>query len=391
MLLIVGIFSVFYFGQKETGLTKIFNINSPFGNVPNQNVMSEQVQSVGVSDNTVKTFETGRGIVLEKIVSSPVAGFLFLKSGTSTSIRYAEKGTGKINDVNLFGDKVISQKVVADTQTKVVSAYFFKTGLEIIRFKENEDGSFSGLYSLLSASTTAPSKTIEDIILFLDRNVAENKAISVVQNGNGSIITMTDPGGTNAKKIWESSLQEITVQPLNGDLILMQTKPALGLTGSSFIISSSIATPYLSGASGFKVLSNPDSQFAVFSDYANTKSPMQVFDKKLNKKWDLFINTLPEKCVWSKKQLEIVFCFEFSNNPANLPNDWYFGKIALETKALWEISAKTSQESVLIDFSSVGEKIDITNPTFSADEKIIGFINKIDGSLWIIDLTNLKN
>jgi hypothetical protein len=392
-ILIIGGGLFFFLTRSNAPSTQTNTQNgNPFGQTSGGNVSGNTNSGGGTSGNTIQLTNTqnDNGAVIEKIVSDPVAGFAFIGSGSTTIIRYAERGTGKVNDIDLRNPSNIYQKVSADTQTRIISAYFINQGKDLIRFRENDGGTIDALYSSLSASTTAPSKLIAGTILSFSPNISDNKGVFVVENGAGSVISIANTDSSNAKKIWSSSLQDITAQGLNKDVLAVQDKPAKGLYGMTFLVSNSVPQFYLDGQSGFKANLSADSNWAVFSDYSNTNSPISIFDKILNKSWGLFIPTVPEKCLWSNLHTEIVYCFEYKGQFSNLPDDWYLGKVFLDTAKLWKISAKTQQDTVIADFSSLQDNIDVIKPSLSPDEKTFVFINKRDNSLWAVDLSKVK-
>jgi len=392
ILLFIGGGLFFFFNRPSSSTTPAGQTNgNPFGESWNGSATNNAEQANTGNQGQLTTTRIDSGAVISKIFSGPVAGFTFIETGSTTIVRLVERGAGKLDDIDLKNPTDVFQKVSTDTQSRIVSAYFLNQGKDLIRFREGDYGNVDALYSSLSAtSTSAQSRPIAGVILSFTPNYTATKGIFITQSDSGSVVSLANADTGSAKRIWSTALQDITAQGLNKDIVAVQNKPAVGLYGSSFLITNSIPVFYLDGNSGFKVNIGPDTNFAVFSDYTNTDSPIQIFDKVLNKKWNLFIPTVPEKCVWSKIHPEIVYCFEYKGQFSNLPDDWYLGKVFLDTGKLWKISAKTSQESVLADFAPVSEKIDVTRPTLSSDEKTITFINKRDGALWTIDLNSVK-
>mgnify|MGYP001598211260 FL=1 len=385
VILILGGVAFYIFGGKQAiqGVQQAVD-GTPFGSVGGNRTNTGQTQTDRAGGGLQVSIPNQSGAVLKKLVEVPVAGFTFMGSGASTSIRYAEGGTGRIADIKVATSEVTIPPTFADTQSRVVVAYFFNQGRSIVRFKENDDGTLSGLYSNLASST--PIKKLTSSILFFDTNITEDKAIFVVQNGLGSNSYISSPDGTEQKLLWQGALQSIALQALNKDAITIQTKPSIASNGAVFNLVGSIPQFMFSGGSGFKANLSADGTLAIFSDYTNVGSPIQIFNKTKNLKRNLFIKTVPEKCIWSKTKTDIFFCFSFKGKVDALPDDWYLGGRFLNADSLWKFSEKNDVSVVAFDFSSAEEKIDPINLRLSKDEQVIGFLNKKDGSLWAIDL-----
>src|SRR3989344_179036 len=389
LILIIGGGLFLFLRKTPTGEGgPVSNIN-PFGFSSEQNVERAMPQPTDMSGGPIVLATNESGAVIKKITATPVAGFTFLGTGTSTSLRYVEKGTGRINDIGLINPAEVPVRVSTDTQSRVVLAYFLSQGKVVIRFKENDNGTLTAVFSSLASTSSSPSKNIPGTILAFDTTAAGDKAVFVLQDGVGSMITTANGDGSGAKVLWKSTLQDFVPQGLT-KTVAVQTKASRTSSGSVFLLSGGVPQLYLSGASGFRANISPDTNWAVFSDYENTNSPLQIFDKNKNQRWDIFLATLPEKCAWSKVRSEIFYCFEFKGEFLNLPDDWYKGKVFLNASRLWKISAKTIQGIVLADMSSLTEAIDPTNLSLSGGDRLLGFINKHDSSLWLVDLTGVR-
>ncbi len=386
LILITGAIAFYVFNKGEEVSQQQNQIESPFGTVQTGSGVERknETERFGSGTNQTISISNDNGTSLTKLVASPVAGFSFVGTGSSTAIRYAERGSGRIADVNLNSNQIVIPNISADTQSRIVSAYFFDQGKSVVRFREEDNGMLSGLYSILTSSST--SKILPGTILFFDSNITEDRSLVVMQNGTGATAYISNPDNSNQKVLWKGILQEINIQGLNKDVTVIETKPGINFSGA-LLSTDSNPKLILGGNNGFKTNVSSDGAFVVFSDYSNTNSPIQIFDKSLNKKWNLFVPTLPEKCVWSKNKLDFLFCFSFKAPQTNLPDEWYMGKRYLDSDSLWKISAKNEVKISAFDFASSPEKIDPTNIKLSKDETRIGFINKRDGSLWMIDLS----
>src|SRR5258706_5577502 len=110
-------------GQKAVDLSVTVKEYLPFGTITppsNQNNQTQTEENTGTGGRD-QSPTSGK---LRKLVSAPVAGFTII-SGTTTVVRYLEKDTGHIYDINLQGS---NQRVTNTTIPRVYEAIFANDG-----------------------------------------------------------------------------------------------------------------------------------------------------------------------------------------------------------------------------------------------------------------------
>jgi hypothetical protein len=98
--------------------------------------------------------------------------------------------------------------------------------------------------------------------------------------------------------------------------------------------------------------------------------------------------TFPEKCVWSKKDATIVYCAVPENSlDGTSLTAWYMGQISWSDD-IWKYDLKQNTAGIVEHLADdAGEQIDVIKPILSTSEQYLIFTNKIDGTLWSLDLS----
>ncbi len=115
---------------------------------------------------------------------------------------------------------------------------------------------------------------------------------------------------------------------------------------------------------------------------------MELYDIKTGVVAPASPATFSEKCVWSKKDVNTLYCAvprEYLGGESLTL--WYMGRASF-TDDIWQYDLKNNT-SVMIENLSVdsGKTIDIIKPLLSENEQYLVFMNKIDNTLWSLDLT----
>lgn len=109
---------------------------------------------------------------------------------------------------------------------------------------------------------------------------------------------------------------------------------------------------------GLTALASPLSQTIIYTATFGTNFSLFNHNTKTGINTDLYLKTLPEKCVWDTK-VPTVYCAIPKQLAAGAyPNDWYLGKTQFND-ALWIVYPEIGKTSQLYDFSGVGENFDI--------------------------------
>jgi rubrerythrin len=113
---------------------------------------------------------------------------------------------------------------------------------------------------------------------------------------------------------------------------------------------------------------------------------IHAFDSKNKIVTDFSLKTLPEKCVWSQKSKNIVYCAVPQNLPqADYPDAWYQGAVSFQDQ-IWRLDAATGDVKLMSTLFEANDFIDATNPILDPTETYLLFTNKNDFQLWGLTL-----
>jgi Tol biopolymer transport system component len=144
----------------------------------------------------------------------------------------------------------------------------------------------------------------------------------------------------------------------------------------------------LGNVPGLVTLVSPDASEVLYSSQSDAGSQMALYNVKSGSAVAITPTTFPEKCVWSKKDATVVYCAVPENSLSGTSlTQWYMGGISFSDD-IWKYDLKQNTSSIIERLANdAGQQIDVEKPTLSASEQYLIFTNKIDGTLWSLDLT----
>lgn len=334
-------------------------------------------------------------VKLSKISDTPVAGFIVFEKGSSTIVRYVEKGNGHIQEVNTAS---LEKKRVSNTTIpQIHEAIFSDKGEQVLLRYQKEDSdsiqTFSGKISPKATSTD------EGILVgsFLDEDIEQIavspdklKIFTLSNYGGLSVGTISLFDGTKKSQIFQSSFTEWLPQWVTTDLISLNTKPSSFVFGFDYSITTknSSLTKILGGKYGLTTLTSPDGSRVLFSENTEYGSPLSVLIKKTKASYSFGLATLSEKCVWYSNNID-VYCAVPESTPRTAdgyPDSWYQGLINF-SDTIWKIDTESGATDQLINLREISrEQIDATLMQINQNGDTLVFLNKTDNSLWLLSL-----
>jgi hypothetical protein len=195
--------------------------------------------------------------------------------------------------------------------------------------------------------------------------------------------------GKTKKQIWLSPLDELSAQMVNANSVALTTKPYQNVPGYTYLVSVSNGSvkKILGNVYGLISLVSPDATKVLYSSQTGA-STMYLYDIKNNTSQIISPATFPEKCVWSKKDVNVVYCAVPENSiDGTSLTSWYLGEISF-TDDIWKYDLKQNTASIIEHLGDdSGMQIDVIKPILSNSEQYFVFTNKIDGTLWSLDLS----
>lgn len=338
----------------------------------------------------------------------PVAGAGFIETGKgadhTVSARYIERGLGHIYETPLA--TLMESRISNETHSGLTEALWGNGGKSVvIRFIGDSDFGVVIKSSILNLGDTissfARSTSTESISEFTKTEevflpdyipfmaTAEDGAdkLFYLENGiSASAGSITSFKNTLNSKIFSSSFTEWLPQFPSQKLVTLTSKPSANVPGHLFFIDpkTKASTKVLGGINGLTTLTSHDGKFVLYSETRSNKPGLSLYDTVKKETRILPLQTLPEKCVWSFKNVALIYCAVPQAIPGGTyPDEWYQGTVSF-SDAVWLIDASTGlTQKVMTPSDYNAPSLDIINPTISSDDYHLLFMNKVTGTPWV--------
>lgn len=343
------------------------------------------------STNGTGVGENGKPLArLFRISDAPAAGFLgFIKNGFTT-IRYIERATGHVYDINPV--TLEKTKITNNTLPKIYEAYFKSDGKNLIirTLKEGSDTVDNTVLTLAPpiATTTDNLYTVSSAILrgdIGDMFVAEDNSLLYTTRDTGTVVRSSFNGDKPAS-LFSSPFTEWRLGSSGGGAFIT-TKASAGVQGYSYALKSGALSKVVGPLPALVTAYNKDGKRLAYS-YGSGDSASFLTENLLTKAVsEITPATLAEKCTWSARNIDLLFCgVPVGGVGANDPDGWYQGKTHFSDR-IWRFNTNTGFTDVLADpKKDFNIDLDLTNPVLTPDEDYLLFINKNDLTVWALKL-----
>jgi len=308
-------------------------------------------------------------------------------AGASTTVRYIEKSTGHIYEINPDGQN--RQRLSNTTILKTFESFWSLAANKlIIRYFEESSVVQNSLLSVKTFSSTI-STTTQGI--FLPQSITsvtvspnEDKIFYLISTEGTTMGISANFENKNQKNIFNSSFGEFNVSWPKNDMITLLTKPSAFSEGFFYSLNPQTGKlgKIIGEIKGLTALLSSDGTRVIYSESNNKSLETKIFNLKQQTSSDFDLKTLPEKCVWSKSNKDIVYCAVPDNFPqGDYPDDWYQGLVSFKD-SIWQKNFSTGETNILISETNV----DVINPFLTKDENYLIFTNKENNTLWSLKL-----
>jgi len=350
-----------------------------------ENIVSTLTETFTGERESGSEFERER---LSQVSKTPTAGAGFVGSGTSTRLRFVERGTGYVFD---FTPETGALERLTNTLVpRTYEAHIGASGRMITR-SEEEDGSFSTAKARI-ATTTAAGETLYPLLrTFLPNSITT--AVLSPENDELFYIVDTDTGGRGMRAAWAGGAEREIFSSMisgwrawwlpSGKLVLAQYASD-GAVGYAYEIGESGRMTVLVRGLGLTFLPHPREQ--AFISGASTND-LSLFVRAGTSSTDtlLPLKTIADKCVWHPRELT-AYCATPQTKPAANFLDLYHRGEIHTSDAWWRIDARDGEVELLLPTGNA--TIDVERPVIDDSGERIAFINALDKSLWILEIPN---
>jgi hypothetical protein len=386
ILALLGLWSyLLFFGTPQT-VNEVFvdlglqatSPERPEFVAPNAPLGEKEILALGVED-------------LSQLTTRLVAGYIHLSNNQTDILRYAERGTGHVYDINFKTNT--ETRVLGNTIAKTSRAYFSPDGdlMVIAAEADNEE-----LISLVTIPNNTNENSINTALKPNLKNITvlSSTTINYTEVEDNKTVGYSFNRFTGVfNEIWRIPLTDIEVIWENG-ITYVLTKPAPFLKGALYQISSEGLIPVTAQQYNYTAVVKPGSnnKIETYFDVETNNLTSQI--KFVNNEFTSPIIALPEKCTFSPVDQNKIWCGSTApgeNNHRTFIRDWYMG-LANSNDYLWEIDVNTKQATVMVNFiTRMGYVVDVIEPTFSKNGNKLFFINKINDSLWLYKIPNTSS
>lgn len=326
---------------------------------------------------------------LVQVSKTPTAGAGFVGSGTSTRLRFVERGTGYVFD--FLPETGALERLTNTLIPRTYEAQIEASG-RMITISEEDDGSFSTARARV-ATTTDNGETLYPLLRTFLPSAITATAISP---GGGELfyIVDTESGGKGVRTGWSGGAErEVLSSALSGwrawwlqtgKIILVQ-KPSDEAMGYAYELGENGRMTPLARAPGLTLVPHPSMQAFISGASLAGDVSLSVRAGTSSTQIQLPLKTTADKCVWHPRELT-AYCATPQTRPPARFLDLYHRGEAHTSDAWWRVDARDGTVKLLLPTGNA--TIDVERPVIDASGRGIAFINAVDKSLWILEIPN---
>ncbi|MCA9356228.1 hypothetical protein H6790_00665 [Candidatus Nomurabacteria bacterium] len=422
ILIVLGliiVFAVFGRGKQvstqntdqsgRSGFSDIFsNLGNLFSPSNNTGTPTDNTNQNNQIDNTIQ--DGSVYTTLKKVSSEPVAGYTFYdyeekieytnQDGKKEEvvenknlIRYMKKTTGFVSDTNTQVFPLTEVRISNTTIPKIQEAVFFNNATGVITRLLDDDletiKTFQG--TITPGSGSQPGNVTGS---FIEENIPE---IAISPNGTNMVYYKKSNYDTffynknlltsGNDSFFNTSFYSWLMDFTNENTLTLSTKGSYYTDGYVYSLHlDGKLNKILGGKKGMVGKLSPNENYLLYSISQGNSFKLYLYDIKEGRDVDTGIRTLVDKCVWGKVS-QYIYCGVPQNPLSGIyPDDWYLGNKNF-SDSIWKINVSTNSAFKISDVSSESkEDIDVIELQINSLDNRLGFINKNDYSLWMLDL-----
>ncbi len=350
------------------------NVSELFGNFEDVTGTTYTDTGSGAVDVDIDS-NTGIPERLRQLTTRPVAGAVFL----SRAIRYAERGTGHIYDINLTTGE--ETRISGTTLQRAYTAVFNPQGDAVALTSIGDDALVTTLGELVQTGeegsltlTNLPEGARE--AGFSKMGEVLNFFVPDATGGTGYQYSLATRKTTTTFSI---PLRDVRI--VWGEITYAYTIPSARSIGYVYRVGTSLeylrsggkglqAFPYQGGV----IVGETTTEGLVVNDLTTGVVPV--------------LSLFPEKCTTGMASSSVIYCASPIALPEGneYPDDWYKGVIGFNDTIL-EIDAPNRALKVISNLEEEsGRPIDVSMMGSNEDGTMLYFVNKYDGALWVLDV-----
>lgn len=330
IILVVGFFSWFFFFRNTAPVpTTNPTTGLPFGEGGGNVAPGEQ------SSNTVGTISDSGNNPTNKLLQisdAPVAGFVAFspKKDAPTIIRYVDRATGHIYDVNPF--TLEKTKVTNNTIPKIIEAYFKNDGSAVLLRSITNNDTIQNISLTLNAPRASSTDSLYTVTATGLRGnmgdvwVGPNNSLAYSLIDDNSIST-SNFDGTKATRLFSSIFTDWRVRFDNLSNIVLVTKASANISGFAYNLSTKTGSlsKLIGPLNALTIIESPDNKRFAYSYNSNGQTIFASQTIPAEETTSTLPATFADKCVWSLKSPDFLYCGVPTEIGPVEPDNWYRG------------------------------------------------------------------
>lgn len=326
---------------------------------------------------------------LTQLTTKSVSGAIFNEE--LLKVLYFEKATGHLYEIDAFGQNREQRTITTIPKIFDISWSEDESKAVLRYLAEPEEGSIiEPMYTFITTSLTGEdSDTTEGIFLPLNTldavaSPAEDEIFYFLEGETSAGVTSSFEN-QNQKEIFYSPFNEFLLNWPTKSTITLLTKPSASTEGYFYKLNPSTGSfnKILGGINGLTALYSPHGDKVLYSQSEGRGLTTKIYNTDDGASLTLNHKTLPEKCMFSSTNKDVLYCAVPTDIPSTYyPDDWYKGIVQFSDK-LWEINLADGSTQIVLE----GGDFDIINLFSNDTGEFLFFQNKKDGTLWSLKLS----
>ena len=326
---------------------------------------------------------------LAQVGKTPVAGFGFVGTSTSLRLRFVERSTGYLLDIepktgalkrltNTLIPAVYNALITkkgAILQNLTASGVVLTTAGTISASSSAQDSSKDSLSALVQKSLPANIRAIT-------MNPATEKLLYIVPNTEGIRGIRSEWDGVKPEEVFTSAITGWRLFDNASGRAVIAQNPSDEVIGYAYTLSKNGSMePLLKNLPGLTVLPHPSSKALLYGTSNGSLTLYAQVDEKASRAV-LPIRTSADKCVWSPTEKLVAFCAVPQGTlPTDFLDEWNRGEFHT-SDAWWRVDVGAASAELL--YSPSGFDLDAEQPAVDNSGTYLAFRNARDKSLWLL-------
>lgn len=309
---------------------------------------------------------------LQMLTTLPVAGFAIATSGEDTIVRFVEKGTGHVYDINL--ESGVQVLISGTTVPRTTEAYFAPDLMSFVTVSDVGERQIS-LWQFVENEALSITRTA----LFSDAydfTFIDNTTLHYARSNNvqtyGYVYDLTRQ---EERQVYRVDIPGLSSYYHDGDWYVAP-KPTQYLIGALYRVENgNRLTPMSKTVLGFIPFF---SEAGIITNRLTDGYYSSLLTDGITEQ--MFLQ--PEKCV--SLDVENIWCGADALYPeASYLEDWYKGTVVNDDSLLRIRLNDVSVKTLIVPSTAIGQTLDMVNLQFTPQKDFLIFKNRTDSMLWI--------